>query len=347
MSVQNSILQNNRDSVGIVQDKLGRSPRYLRISITDRCNLGCCYCIGKGERKYIPHEQILRYEEIMRLVRAARNLGIRKVRITGGEPLVRKGCIGFIESLAREFPDLRLAITTNGLALAPYIDQLAKIGLESVNLSLDTLDKAIYAQITGFDGLGQVLTNLHAMLDAGIKVKINAVAIKGISDKYLLDYLDLAYNLPVQMRFIEFMPMGSQTLWENSLFIAAKDLIGLAARHVQLEEEKGCQDILSGPARVYKIPGGEGSLGFISAVSNHFCDSCNRLRITSDGKLRLCLFSDKAVDLARAIRIEKAEDIELENIMRTAWQEKPLGADILKYKKLNEVATTKMVSIGG
>lgn len=326
-------------------DGFGRSPRYLRLSITDRCNLHCLYCCGAEDRAFIPHEAIMRYEELLRFVGIAQKLGIEKARITGGEPFARKGCIKFLFAIHKNFPSLRLAATTNGTLLEPYLDELERIRPESINVSLDSFRAADYARLTGSDLLPAVLNNIHALLARGLRVKINAVALRGIADEQIEDFVYAAKTLPLDLRFIEYMPMGKNTPWAESEFLGASELLERAREHAVLRE---CapEDRAAGPAKMFSLAGGRGRIGFITALSNHFCMSCNRLRLTAEGRLRACLFDDREHDLGSLLR-GGADDAAMERLIRNAWLAKPLGARLLAEKSGKAVAMRRMAAIGG
>ena len=203
-------------SIHALHDDHGRTVRYLRLSLTDRCNLRCLYCHSNARHQCIPHEKVLRYEEMIRLVQIVRGMGVGKVRLTGGEPFARKGCDDFLLRLRQRFDDLDIRITTNGTLLEEHIPLLQRIRISAVNLSLDSFDRETFARVTGRDMLPEVLRALDAMLAAGIRVKINAVGLRGINDGQLADFVHAAMTLPVDVRFIEFMPMGSDTLWSST-----------------------------------------------------------------------------------------------------------------------------------
>ena len=221
-------------SIHALHDDHGRTVRYLRLSLTDRCNLRCLYCHSNARHQCIPHEKVLRYEEMIRLVQIVRGMGVGKVRLTGGEPFARKGCDDFLLRLRQCFDDLDIRITTNGTLLEEHIPLLQRIRISAVNLSLDSFDRETFARVTGRDMLPEVLRALDAMLAAGIRVKINAVGLRGINDGQLADFVHAAMTLPVDVRFIEFMPMGSDTLWSPENFWPASDIRAAVEQHVRL-----------------------------------------------------------------------------------------------------------------
>lgn len=328
----------------IMRDGLGRRATYLRLSVTDRCNLRCFYCVSRERQNYIPHSQILRYEEFYRLIAIARKQGIKKVRITGGEPFARRDLMDFLFSLRSRFGDLRLALTTNATLLDPFINDLARLSLDSINVSLDSFDRASFRKITGADNLEKVIANVQALLGLGVRVKINAVALAGITDSQIGEFLHFARENPVDLRFIEYMPMGSNTLWDESIFIACSQLQKLVPANLK---PVACSDASAGPARMFEIEGARGRLGFISAVSDHFCGACNRLRITSDGRLRSCLFADSELRLAPLLRHKRIDDERIGRVLAAGFARKPIGADLLAAKSRPAVAARQMVGIGG
>jgi len=328
---------------GKLLDAHGRKASYMRVSVTDRCNLLCRYCASK-ERVFIPHDRILRYEEILRCMGIARELGIEKVRFTGGEPFVRKGFMDFVEEAGRRFPDLTLAATTNATIIGKHIDRLATSGLSRVNISLDTLDRDRYRHMTGRDLFQVVRDNIDACVDAGMTVKVNAVGVRGFNDDELPAFLELARTRPVDVRFIEFMPIGQDTGWSEGSVWTASDIIREA---FELEKLVPVAERHRGPATMYALAAGKGRLGVISPYSNHFCGSCNRLRLTSEGDLRTCLFSDRVFHLRKILRHPRLKDEHVVRVVRTALKSKPIGHDLLAAKRERGVCSTKMAAIGG
>jgi cyclic pyranopterin phosphate synthase len=270
---------------------------YLRISITDRCNLRCIYCMPAEGVTSITHNEVLTYEELELFARAARASGITRVRITGGEPLVRRGAVDFVRMLGAIDPDLRVSLTTNGVFLARHAVALKEAGLGRVNISMDTLDPDAYERITRVGRLEDALAGLHAAIDVGMDpVKINVVVLKGFNDDPL-PFAELSRELPVQVRFIEYMPyFGEPGKW----FLPSELIKARLAPMGRLQEVESPEGW--GPAGYYKLPGAVGLLGFISPVTRHFCSSCNRLRISADGRLRTCLFDSNGFDVKGEIR---------------------------------------------
>ncbi len=344
----------------LLTDDLGRVARYLRLSVTDRCNLRCIYCQSEAQHNHILHENVLRYEEMLCIVAAAVNMGIKKIRLTGGEPFARKNFISFMQMLHEKFPQVDLRITTNATLVRPHINRLHELGVRGINISLDSFNRNTFERITREDALQEVLATMEALLKANMHIKINAVAMRGVTDKELKYFVDYAMQHPVDVRFIEFMPMGSDTRWSDMHFISAEELLQTATKYAELSEASIAppadiknmdQQVYSGPARMYNLAGGKGRLGFITAMSNHFCNTCNRLRVTSDGFVRTCLFADKEYALRGILRnprmtTERKEEL-IRKIIQRAMRTKPLGEVLLRAKQAIAVAKKNMVSIGG
>ncbi len=331
----------------VLVDSYGRSVSYMRLSITDRCNLRCFYCQGGCEFVPIPHEQILTYEEILRLMGMARDLDVRKVRLTGGEPLVRKDFMQFLERAVTNYPDLDLRITTNGVLLPGKAQTLADMGVKRLNISLDTMDPATFQRLTEVDAYHKVRQAIDECLEIGMRVKINCVALRNINDKELPQFIEMARNNPLDVRFIEFMPVGGKTIWEEQHYWSAEDILTSAGELCELEP-LGPASTTSGPARVFTIKGGAGRLGVISPLSNHFCHTCNRLRVTCDGRLRTCLFSDNEYRLRPLLRHPKLGDAQVLKVLEKAQERKPLGFELLAEKRQQVSVCSKVMSaIGG
>jgi cyclic pyranopterin phosphate synthase len=297
-----------------MKDNYGRKIDYLRISLTDRCNLRCIYCMPEEGVPFRSHESVLRIEEIADFTRRAVKAGIRRVRLTGGEPLVRKGVVDLIREI-NDIPEIEdISLTTNGILLPKMASELRDAGLTRVNISLDTLDPAQFSYVTRLGKIEDVFAGIDAAFEHGFDpVKINAVAVRGL-DQDFFAFAKLTLDRPLHVRFIEYMPVGessgcSGAGWTEDDIIPASEIIerineGAAAAGIGPLEPVDDESLPSGagPAIYYRLPGAQGTVGFISAMSNHFCASCNRLRLTSDGKLRPCLFSDREIDVMGPIR---------------------------------------------
>ncbi|OGW92827.1 MAG: cyclic pyranopterin phosphate synthase MoaA [Omnitrophica bacterium RIFCSPLOWO2_01_FULL_45_24] len=313
-------------------DKFDRTIDYLRVSVTDRCNLRCVYCMPADGIVHNSQDNILSFEEIYRIVNAAVRLGVRKVRITGGEPLVRNDLPLLIEGLKTIHGLEEIALTTNGIYLRDYAAPLKRAGLDRVNISLDSLDPKKFRSITRRGDLYKVLEGIEASLSIGFSpVKINTILIKGINEDEILAFANLARTRHVHIRFIEYMPTGIEPLASADSFFSSFDAKAICQSLGELEPVNGHS---SSAARVFRIRGFYGTIGFISPISEPFCYSCNKLRLTSDGHLRSCLHSSHSVDIKGAMRRGILEG-RLETLIKEvvamkpqshSLSERPLGA---------------------
>jgi len=296
---------------------------------------------------WIDHREILRYEEILRVIRIAAGQGITKVRITGGEPLVRKGVVEFIASL-RQIPELAdLTLTTNGLLLEDYAERIHRAGVHRINISLDSLDPAKYRAITRGGDLETVLAGIRKAEAIGFSpIKINTVAVKGFNDDEIEDFARLSLKHPYQIRFIELMPLGKAAIENDGRFLANDRIKERIEALGTLEAVEGQTWANAGPARIYRLAGGKGEIGFISPVSRHFCLSCNRLRLTADGHLRACLLSDDETDLKTPLRTG-ADDGEIGALIRGAIAGKPRQPDASCDESRVRKCVREMQAIGG
>ena len=299
-------------------DFKGRKIEYLRISVTDRCNFRCIYCQSKGPFKFLPHEEILTFEEIESIVRTGVKLGVKVVRLTGGEPLLRKGIVELIERLAK-IPGLEdLSLTTNGYFLLDLVRPLKDAGLKRINISLDTISEKKFSELTGGFSLKRVLEGIECALSCGFtSVKINSVIIRGFNDDECEELARLSIHLPVEVRFIEFMPVGENPIWDETRVVPISEI---KERIEKLGKLLPAEKVGKGPAVVFRFENAKGKVGFISPLSNHFCSSCNRLRITADGRLRPCLFSDEEINLKDSLRMGRGS---LEEAFLQALRKKP------------------------
>ena len=281
-------------------DSHGRTINYLRLSVTDRCNMRCRYCMPAEGVPLKEHEAILSYEELLLIAEAALAIGVEKVRITGGEPLVRGGIVAFLAHLSAR-PGLRhLALTTNGLKLTEMATDLYRAGLQRLNVSLDSLNPATFADITRGGDLTKVLAGLDAAEAAGFPPpKLNVVIMAGVNDHEIIDFAEMTRRRGNSIRFIEYMPVVKEEGWQR-FSVSGEDIIArIAARYPLEPVDKGPY---AGPSRDFRIPGGKGSIGIITAISGHFCSDCNRIRVTSTGQAKGCLFSDQRTDLVPSLR---------------------------------------------
>ncbi|NCC25952.1 MAG: GTP 3',8-cyclase MoaA [Deltaproteobacteria bacterium] len=331
----------------MLQDNHGRTVNYARISITDHCNFRCLYCHPQKNWTFMPHEHILRYEEILRLMRILVGMGVGKVRLTGGEPFARRDFVPFLGRVRAQFPELDLRLTTNASLVGPYVPTLKDMGIECLNISLDTWRRERFEEITGRDGLPEVLVAIELCEKHGLAYKLNAVALRGMNEDEVGDFISFATEHGVDVRFIEFMPIGDGTVWGKDRYWPASEILAEARKHADLTPDQG-RDRRAGPARMFRIGSGPGRVGVISAVSCHFCSTCNRLRITADGRLRTCLFSDREYRLRSALRSPRLGDEAIERIIVQANKHKPLGFRLLEKREAREgVCRTGMSSIGG
>lgn len=301
-------------------DHCNRHLNYLRISITDRCNLRCRYCVPQDLIPKLSHEEILTYEENLRVVRVAIRLGISKVRITGGEPLVRKGVYEFLRKLTASAGLKDVSLTTNGVELKDNLEKIRVAGISRINISLDSLNPKKYREITGydeFDRVWQAIEKAHRM--GFYPIKLNVVALRGINDNELVEMARLSFRYPFHVRFIEYMPIGRSAIHPNSLLLTPeiKSSISELGNLMTIEEAEH-----DGPAQRYRFEGAVGEIGFIPAMSQHFCNKCNRLRLTASGQLRPCLLCDHQEDLKAAIR-KGCPDNQLADIFIRAVRHKP------------------------
>jgi GTP 3',8-cyclase len=326
-----------------VQDDFSRQITYLRLSITDRCNLRCFYCSPVQEMVKLHHTDILRYEELLHLARLGVQAGMTKIRVTGGEPLVRLGVESFLASL-KALPGLQeICLTTNGVLLAEKAAALWRAGLRRLNISLDSLRPERYARITGRDQLAQVWEGIHTAAAMGFApIKINCVILRGINDDELLNFARLSLDHPWHIRFLEFMPIGSSTRWREDYYLPVAEMRDRLLQYGSLEELPLA--VNAGPAQRFRYPNAQGEIGFISPISQHFCQQCNRLRLTADGRLRPCLFGDEELDLKEPLRT-KANDDTLLALFHQAILKKPVRHHL--NQDIASPCVRSMASIGG
>ena len=328
-------------------DKYDRDINYLRVSITDRCNLRCTYCRPKEGISLKGHDDILRYEEIIRIVSQAVKMGLIKVRLTGGEPLVRRGFVEFARDLKKIQGLQDISLTTNGIFLDQYAEDIFNAGITRINISLDSLDKEKFFHITGGGNIEAVLRGIAAAEKIGFSpIKINTVVMKGFNDDEVLEFAQLAQKKPFQVRFIEIMPISEVNASQPEEFLPANQLLDRIRKHFRLEPLAEKKNKSDGPAKIYKVKGGLGEIGFINPVSDHFCSTCNRLRLTADGKLRACLLKDEEIDL-RAALSRHCNDNELSGLIRQAILLKPEKHDLDCTDRHLKKCHRDMSDIGG
>lgn len=325
----------------MLKDKFGRDHNYLRISLTEKCNLRCTYCMPEEGVDLRPSKAYMNVEEVVGLAKEFVDLGVNKVRLTGGEPLVFKG----FEEVVRELSKLpiELSLTTNGLLLDRFYDVLEGCGVKNINISIDTLDEVKFKEITRREGLNKVWDAIHECVERGFEVKLNVVVMKGFNENEVIDFVNLTNELPIEVRFIEFMPFdGNQWNWEKvvsekELLTNIKDLLG----------ENRVNQLPLGEhfiARNYKLENAKGSFGFISTMTHSFCGGCNRIRLTADGHIKNCLFSNDETNLLEPFR--RGEDIQL--LIKDSIQSKHEKNGGINFAQPDSIHDHRsMISIGG
>ena len=326
-----------------MQDQYGREIDYVRISITDRCNLRCTYCMPEdGIADYTSHTAILSYEEILRVAKSLARLGIKKIKLTGGEPLVRLGCIDLVRELKAIEGIEQVTITTNGVLLAELAEDLIQAGIDGINVSLDTVEREIFAQITRRDYFDKVMAGIEKVksLDYG-NLKINCVPIAQFNKNEIVKLAAQAKNYPLSVRFIELMPIG---LAKEFTAVSKEDIMAMLTEAFgEMTPYEGT--LGNGPAEYYSLPDFKGHIGFIGAIHNKFCGQCNRIRLTSGGFLKLCLNQNKGGDLLPLIR-GNTSDEELTEAMRNIIYQKPLAHHFYEEDQ-NDTDSRQMFQVGG
>ena len=323
-------------------DKLNRKIDYLRISVIDRCNLRCVYCMPEEGIESIPHDEILTYDEILRICEIVSELGIRKIKITGGEPLVRKDIVNLVRDIKNIDKIEQVTLTTNGILLHEMLDDLYDAGIDAINISLDTLNKDNFKKITRRDGLEKVLMSIDKAYDLGIRVKINCLAIRDFNLRELVEIASFAKDREIDVRFIELMPIGFGKKYTQ---IDNDEILSI------LESRFGTFEIVTekrgnGPAKYYRNQNMKGCIGFISAISHEFCESCNRIRLTSSGFLKLCLHYNKGIDLKGPIR-NGISDEDLKKLIHDTIWNKPISHKFGHANGEQDIELKNMVQIGG
>jgi cyclic pyranopterin phosphate synthase len=309
----------------------------MRVAVTDRCNFRCVYCMPEEGVPWMPHSDVLSFEELITVIRAGAEMGINRIRITGGEPLVRLGIVDFVRMVA-EIPGMEdISMTTNGIYLGKYASELKAAGLTRVNISLDTLDPEKFRRICRpadkHGELATVLESIKIANELGLKpVKINMVVMAGVNDEEIINFASKSINDEWHVRFIELMPYSGQDsrVPRGLPLQEIKKRLDPLGKMEPFKLEKG-----NGPAKYYKFPGAKGSIGFITAISEHFCISCNRLRLTADGKLRPCLMSETMIDLRPALRSGSSPD-QIKVLIQQAVMAKPMGHHLVEGLKPND-----------
>lgn len=303
-------------------DNHNRRIDYLRLSITDRCNLRCVYCLPPGGVKPKSHDEILSYEEIELFAKCAIESGLSKIRLTGGEPLVRKDVTHLVKNLCCIEGLKDVSLTTNGTLLGGYASSLSAAGLKRVNISLDSLDGEVYRRLTRGGDLRRVLAGLEKAIETGLRpVKVNVVTVRQLNQNFGA-FAKLTFDLPVHVRFIEYMPVGKKSYWRTDDYIPGDEVKKILEKHSPLEPAESPTGW--GPARYFQMKGALGKIGFINPRTTHFCSECNRLRLTADGRLRTCLFSEEEVEVKEFLRRGATKD-EVKSLIKKALDSKPLS----------------------
>lgn len=313
-------------------DNYGRIAKKLRVSVTDRCNMRCGYCMPKNNTKWFDDSEVLTFDEIIRLSSILASLGVEKIRLTGGEPLVRPS----IENLTKSIRKIRhiksVGLTTNGLLLSDKIDALKSSGLDSVNISLDSFKEDRFRMMTGINGLNKVISSIQKARDAGLNVKINTVVVRGWNDDEVVEFANFARRTGITVRFIEFMPLDGTGIWRSDLVFSKNEMVEKLESNIgkmfpMLEQE------ISAPAKLYSFSDREGTIGFIPSVTEPFCNQCDRIRLTSDGRFLTCLFENPGYDIKRDLR-EGASDQEL-------------GQCLVHYMTMKQEGVVSLIRING
>ncbi len=322
-------------------DGFSRPITYLRVSVTDKCNLRCIYCMPEGGLPWLHRDQILSYEEIAQIVRAAASVGVRAIRLTGGEPLVRRNLSRLIATIASIQGIDDIALSTNGLLLEEQLPELVAAGLRRINLSLDTLQADRFEAIARRPGLDAVMRAIDDAISAGLTpVKINCVVMRGKNDDELADFARLTRDRPIFVRFIEVMPVIENVDLQRDAYVSSDEILERISAIGDLQQVIGPAG--NGPARYFALPGAAGAIGVISPLSHDYCERCNRVRLTADGRLRLCLFGDYALDLRSPVRGGATTD-ELASLLRSAMLIKPerhhlrLGETTSRMRAFSEI----------
>jgi cyclic pyranopterin phosphate synthase len=326
----------------MLQDTFGRIHDYLRISLTDNCNFRCSYCMPVEEMEWMPQSKLMSKDEILKLAETFVSLGVNKIRLTGGEPLVRKEFPEILAGIAKM--GVETTITTNGVLIHKHIQALKYAGVRSVNVSLDTLNREKFKKLTRRDQFDQVWDNMLLLLQEGFRVKVNAVALHGMIEDEICDFVQVTEKLPLHVRFIEFMPFSGNH-WSSKQVVTAKQMLALVQTQFPIEK---LEDKKHDTAKKYQVPGFEGTFAFITTMSEHFCGDCNRMRLTADGKIKNCLFGKEELDLLAALRSGQ----EVVPLIKTSILRKhqALGGQFSQdYQKADpdKIDNRSMITIGG
>ncbi|MHC0441551.1 GTP 3',8-cyclase MoaA [Flavobacterium sp. 3-210] len=329
----------------ILTDGFGRKHNYLRISLLEKCNLRCTYCMPADGIALSPKASLMTAEEIFAIAQTFVKNGVDKIRLTGGEPLLRKDFPEIVSKLSNL--NILLSITTNGILIDRHIDVLKQFNVKKINLSLDTLVSSKFYSVTLRNQFEKVVDNLHLLLNNDFQVKVNVVLMKGFNDNEIVDFVKLTQFLPISVRFIEFMPFAGNE-WDRSKMVSQKEILSLVETQFSLDQIEKLEDEKNFTSRNYKIKGFHGDFGIISSITNPFCDSCNRIRLTADGKIKNCLFSNSETDLLTAFR--NGESI-TELISASIQNKKKVRAGMVTIDEMDDPAkhfdNRSMIAIGG
>ncbi len=333
------------ENKNILKDKFGREHAYLRISLTERCNLRCTYCMPANGVPLSPKSHLMTYEEVYEIAKTFVGHGVTKIRLTGGEPLVRKDIPVILEKLA-SLP-VELSITSNGVIIDRFIDVLKANNIKKINVSLDSLSKDKFTHITRRNEFEKVYNNILLLVKEGFKVKVNAVLIKGFNDDEIIDFIEFTKELPISIRFIEFMPFDGNK-WDLSKMVSYKEVIEKANHHFNKNMIERLIDSPNDTSKNYKVKGYLGSFAIISSVTNPFCDSCNRLRLTANGQLKNCLFSATESDLLTNLRAGKPIEPIIQKAVKAKFKVRG-GMNTLEKLQQPDLHTKNrsMITIGG
>ncbi|CAD0003013.1 GTP 3',8-cyclase MoaA [Flavobacterium chungangense] len=329
----------------ILTDDFGRKHNYLRISLLEKCNLRCTYCMPADGIALSPKASLMTAEEIFAIAQTFVESGVDKIRLTGGEPLLRKDFPEIVAKLSTL--EVSLSITTNGILIDRHIDVLKQAGIKKINLSLDTLIASKFHSITLRNQFEKVIDNLHLLLNHHFQVKVNVVLMKGFNDNEIIDFVNLTESLPIAVRFIEFMPFAGNE-WDRSKMVSQKEILSQVEENFSLDEIQKLEDEKNFTARTYKIKGFQGDFGIISSITNPFCDGCNRIRLTANGKIKNCLFSNSETDLLTAFR--NGESI-TELISASVKSKKKVRSGMVTISEMDDpnlhFDNRSMIAIGG
>lgn len=323
-----------------ISDQFGRVHDYLRISLTERCNLRCFYCMPENGIELRPKSQFMNKEEVIQMAKIFVSLGVKKIRLTGGEPLVRNDAREIITELSK-LP-VELAISTNGILVDKYLDTFISSGLKSVNVSLDSLKRDKLNTITRRNYFDTIISNINLLIKNNFHVKLNAVVMRGVNDDEIIDFIEFTKTNNIHFRFIEFMPFDGNK-WDWSRGLSYKEILDTVKLRYRNDFTR-IEDRKNDTSKNFKVNGYAGTFAIISSVTNPFCDTCNRLRLTADGKIKNCLFSNSETDLLSAMR--KGEDI-IPLIQETVWHKKSVRAGMNTLEDFGKLKNRSMVAIGG